>query len=281
MSRHMKIRALGAIVVTTMASIFAVVQPSQAADMAAPYVPNCCATQQKVEFGSGWYIRGDVGYEQTADKLNASSFVTPVPTILLDATQGHQSGYVFDAGAGYKLNDWFRFDATGDIRKDLHSLNGGAANQSCPGPFGSISCYSVAKASLTRYDVMANAYVDLGTYSSFTPYVGVGVGAAFGRVGTSANWYQSDNSAYNIYVPVLLPDGSFLYQHYFRDSSSNSTYVNFAWALMAGFAFDIADHLKLDVGYRYFNGGRLPNTSGSTSPLVANEIRVGLRYMID
>ncbi len=68
------------------------------------------------------------------------------------------------------------------------------------------------------------------------------------------------------------------------DRTSSSNYVNFAWALMAGFAIDVADHVKLDIGYRYFNAGRLTIQSGNTTSstaLVSNELRAGLRYMID
>jgi opacity protein-like surface antigen len=56
---------------------------------------------------------------------------------------------------------------------------------------------------------------------------------------------------------------------------------------MAGFAYDISDHAKLDVGYRYLNAGKYTSAPSpitgqtSTRTLSSQEVRVGLRYMID
>jgi opacity protein-like surface antigen len=57
---------------------------------------------------------------------------------------------------------------------------------------------------------------------------------------------------------------------------------------MAGFAFDITDHLAVDVGYRYINFGTF---SGVASNLnggavikenqTSQDVKVGLRYSVD
>jgi opacity protein-like surface antigen len=47
---------------------------------------------------------------------------------------------------------------------------------------------------------------------------------------------------------------------------------------MAGFSVDVFDHTKLDIGYRYLNQGSVP---GGTGVLSSQEVRAGLRYMVD
>jgi opacity protein-like surface antigen len=60
----------------------------------------------------------------------------------------------------------------------------------------------------------------------------------------------------------------------------------FAWALMAGVSVAVAEHVQLDAGYRFLNLGTISGISSVigttvTQRAVANEVRVGLRYMID
>ena len=60
----------------------------------------------------------------------------------------------------------------------------------------------------------------------------------------------------------------------------------FAWAVMAGVAIAMTDHAQFDVGYRYldlgpFTGLSSPTGTSVTQRIRANELRVGVRYMID
>ena len=76
-----------------------------------------------------------------------------------------------------------------------------------------------------------------------------------------------------------IPDAFYktsFYENY--DRRASGTYYNFAWALMAGAAYDIYDHTKLEIGYRYLNLGRI---SGVSTTLNSQEVRAGIRYMID
>jgi opacity protein-like surface antigen len=56
---------------------------------------------------------------------------------------------------------------------------------------------------------------------------------------------------------------------------------------MAGFAYDLTTHAKLDVGYRYINLGKVDGIASSLGTAVASpnttahEVRLGLRYVID
>ena len=60
----------------------------------------------------------------------------------------------------------------------------------------------------------------------------------------------------------------------------------FAWVVMAGVAIAMTDHAQLDVGYRFLDLGPSSGISSATGTSVtqrvrANELRAGVRYMID
>lgn len=68
--------------------------------------------------------------------------------------------------------------------------------------------------------------------------------------------------------------------------STSTQKLNFAFALMGGVAYDLTSNMKLEVGYRYVNFGSFSGISSLSGALFSNqittqEIRVGLRYMID
>jgi opacity protein-like surface antigen len=61
---------------------------------------------------------------------------------------------------------------------------------------------------------------------------------------------------------------------------------HFAWAAMAGVAIAMTDHAQLDVGYRFLDLGPITGISPVTGTSVTqrirvNEVRAGVRYMID
>jgi opacity protein-like surface antigen len=130
--------------------------------------------------------------------------------------------------------------------------------------------------------VLANGYVDLGTWSRFTPYVGAGIGVSVTYNKSQLNWFMSNQQPYNITFTDPFSNITF---HQFMDTTRNGYTYNLAWALMGGVAIDITPHLKLDVGYRYLNLGRYTaaDSSGNTitKQMHAQEIRTGFRYVID
>src|SRR5579872_729706 len=124
-----------------------------AADMpiaAPPYAP-----PPPAEFG-GWYLRGDIGFSNQ----RVSSIRNTNPALYADLTSfqettGFDTGGIYQLGAGYQFNNWFRADITGEYRgsTNFHGLdlisfpNGGA-----PG-FGS----DVYNASKSEWLFLANA----------------------------------------------------------------------------------------------------------------------------
>src|SRR4051812_17361682 len=84
-----------------------------AADMAiAP--PPAYAPPPVVEDFGGWYLRGDIGFSnQRVNRLDnvLDANNLPPPQNLASGPAG-----IFGLGAGYKFNNWFRADVTGEYR---------------------------------------------------------------------------------------------------------------------------------------------------------------------
>ncbi|MGI4764853.1 MAG: outer membrane protein [Janthinobacterium lividum] len=201
-----------------------------------------------LEFGAGWYLRGDAAFGPE-DK----------PKLLLQSgtpsfdRKGDAIGYAFGAGAGYKFTDWFRTDITADYLDPFHY----AENVPC-----GTGCVRKESADIQRFDGLVNGYVDLGTYAGFTPYVGGGVGIA----GTIQDGSVQTGGTAIAKVP-------------------SRTDYGFAWAAMAGVSYAVAPHTLLDIGYRYLDLGRttvsLPPSATVTRNMSAQQVRFGVRYMID
>ena len=138
-------------------------------------------------------------------------------------------------------------------------------------------CTPHGNSEIQRLDALANLYVDLGTWSGFTPYVGGGLGVSRIQITSDTNWYMSNGLPYHI-----TTDG-----FYFNwDRSIDLIRYQFAWALMAGVSYAITPELALDVGYRYINLGTISGiqdaTGNSYTKVVdAHEVRLGLRYLFD
>lgn len=219
---------------------------ASAADMP-EYVPIDAPEPLPLPAGN-WYLRGDIGYKIYEDP---NGFYDLAGYGSMFDEQLDNTG-VIGIGAGYRFNEYFRVDATLDYEF------GADMRGSLPCPCGP---GSVESASLDAWTGLINAYVDLGTYSGLTPYVGAGVGVSLLRTDS----VESDSPG----------------AYYGADT------WNFAWALMAGVGYDVSDRLTLDVNYRYMNLGDARSYTPASAPgpgvvewndIAAHELRVGLRY---
>src|SRR3981189_2822469 len=65
------------------------------------------------DFG-GWYLRGDIGFSnQRVDRLN--NVLDAKKTTSAQSLSFNTAG-IFGVGVGYKVNNWFRADVTGEYR---------------------------------------------------------------------------------------------------------------------------------------------------------------------
>ena len=213
---------------------------------------------------ASWYVRGDTGYSWM-DAGDLSGAITPFGSRSLD------HNWAIGGGIGYYFGRGIRGDVTYDYRFKTDVHGGGAFT--------------------TDFDVkssviLANLYYDFRPTERFTPYIGVGLGAAH---------HSTSSGAIITCGGVCLP----------YDGDSNWTA---AGALMAGFSIrlDRGSHapvsikdgpvysepgrLHLDVGYRflYLGDAHAGNLVGAVFPtpgprledVTAQEIRVGLRWDI-
>jgi opacity protein-like surface antigen len=213
---------------------------------------------------------------------------TFVPTSY-SLSHGQVSGAPFIGfGFGYKINNWFRADITGEYRTATFSArdelvwNNGAA---APNTQNNV-LRNFYRGNLSTMVLMANGYVDLGTWHGFTPFVGAGIGMARSRLSG-----MTDNGYNNLFAGPGSPASSITSGAY-----RTSTTTSLAWALMAGFAYDVNSRLKLELGYRYLNVGKVksavpdcnafgPGLQACNVALHANrsgshDLKIGLRWML-
>lgn len=157
---------------------------------------------------------------------------------------------------------------------------------------------------------MVNGYVDLGNFWGFTPFVGAGIGLNVTSVnGSLVYTNSSDGSPYNpnLTVPASTsgstsnpppiwvnasgvplspqPNVSFAQQNWNRNIAAVK--YGMAWALMAGFGYQLSPSATLELSYRYLDSGAPTSYSlGSSGSVVkqsntSQQFRIGFRYMVD
>ncbi len=244
---------------------------------------------------TGWYLRGDIGlaYQNMKPEIVDSRF-TPTSVGVHEFSMSNP-GFL-GAGAGYQFNNWLRADITGEYRLEAHYRfedkycfgdNGGVpvalVGVGCSvGPaFSGQNGRNFYTGRISSLVFLANGYVDLGTWSGFTPFLGGGVGFAQHKFSNLIDTGISDNFNLGAYTgtsgasPTRFPD---------------KTKTNFAWALMAGVGYDLSQNAKLEFGYRYLNmgkGSQSLSCGGSTcgdamnyKDIDAHEFKVGLRWLL-
>ncbi len=195
------------------------------------------------EFRSGWYLRGDIGY-----RYNKMTGIDATPAV---TARSLDNNVTFGGGFGYK-HGFLRADVTLDygIRTPIRG-----------GVGGNPAFYS---GKLDTVTALFNGYVDLGTWEGITPYVGAGIGAT--RMNLTD--YMTNATAPATAIPTAQT-------------------WQMSWAAMAGFSYQFMPNMALDVGYRYLKMGDAisgPDSAGNVAKfrnLSAQEVRVGLRFMID
>ena len=222
-----------------------------------PGVPLCAEEQ----FAAGWYLRGDIGItNQRVDKLENKL----LPNNARHVNSEFDSAGLFGVGVGITMNNWLRFDVTGEYRSNA-DYNGLDVIRVGGSTF--TDEYSAKK---SEWLFLANAYLDLGTWWCITPFVGAGVG--FSRVDISS------------FVDVNTPNAGVA----FADSSPQ---WNFAWALHAGLSYQATNNLAIEFAYRYthlgdgitgdtvpYTGGNQFNNPTTFKDITSHDIKLGMRW---
>jgi opacity protein-like surface antigen len=295
-----------------------VAAPASAADLLGTAPPLSMPGSQGTMFevGTNWYVRGDLGI--SFDRAPSVSFspsalgAVAAPYTIGNGSNWTTTDFTGGAGFGYRWNDWLRFDATWDYR------NGpGGSRQATvvcpyslqPSPNGAGFLYDTtntcgASTNVRQFDnaFLGNAYLDLGTYYGFTPYVGGGLGLNMNTLTASVNYNETANGQpyaadltpfgglpsvwVNTQGQPLAPQPNIAFAPQYWNRSIRSTTWSMAWALAAGVDYKITPSMTLEIGYRYLNSGTVntllnPQTGATIHQSNASQqIRVGVLYYL-
>lgn len=226
------------------------------------------APEITVQEASGWYLRGDVGY--SFNKSRGVEYFQGSNALLSDFdTASLKDSFLVGGGVGYQINNYLRTDVTFDYLTSADFK--GSTIGVCTNGTDFSACSSSDKSDMRAYSLLANAYVDLGTYGAITPYVGAGIG------GTYVKWGKLRNT---------ICDDPYSGGCYGTEHGGEKSW-RFTYALMAGATIDLTCALKADVGYRFRHiaGGDMFGYVDGGGPgydkgFYSHEARVGARYLL-
>lgn len=252
---------------------------AHAADLLPPPPPPPPPMPVPVDVGGGWYLRGDVG-------VGAAEFQDVVVRADLPPAYAVNKPVLGDqffagAGVGYEFNSFLRGDITGEYRGggqigfsdqyNAFDANGDQILNKDGSPYQGVNLYHGKLRSIV---VLANGYLDLGTWCGFTPYIGGGVGSAFHQV-----------SGFTDIGAGAAAGGFGMAQ------AKNST--SLAWAAQAGISYTVTPRFKVDVGYRYIDMGTATTgavnciNNGCATPatyklkdITSHDVKIGVRYLL-
>jgi opacity protein-like surface antigen len=241
-----------------------------AADMPSIAAPPAYAPPQVEDFG-GWYLRGDIGFSnQRVRRLNNVLDANNTSSV---QNLGFNTAGIFGLGVGYKVNNWFRVDVTGEYRGNSQFF--GTDRISFPGGVGT-ETYHATK---SEWVVLANAYVDLGTWWYITPFIGAGVGGARVGIANFTDQGIANNGAGAL--PGLV----------FGDNLSK---WNLAWAIHAGLAYKVSPNFTVELAYRYldmgdgltgdlraFDGANNVVNPTTFKHITSHDLKLGVRWNLD
>ncbi|HET7190633.1 MAG TPA: outer membrane beta-barrel protein [Pseudolabrys sp.] len=226
---------------------------------------------------SGWYLRGDIGFSnQNVRSLFNANYAGFTSVNNID--KGFDAAPLFGLGVGYTVNNWLRFDVTGEYRgaANFHGLDVGAL----PACSGVAPCFADDRytASKSEWTFLFNGYVDLGTWWSITPFIGAGVGASRNTISNFGDFSACIDSSNCGLGGSDAFGGTF-------------SKWNFAWALHAGIAYQAWRNVTLELAYRYIDLGNAQSgdlvafngTNNFYNPmefhhLTSQDVKLGVRF---
>ena len=261
------------------AALAAAFTSAQAADLGPIMQPRPIAPVQVEEMAGGWYLRGDIGvgaqdFKSFDFTQTNSAFVWPASWRIDQKEFG--SGVFGGGGVGFQWNSWLRFDATAEYRAKSKFKAIGSYTEFCPGG----RCFDVYDGNHSAIVVLANAYIDLGTWMCLTPFIGGGVGFAQHRVSalTDVGFISNGTTGFGY-------------------GQNDFTETKFAWALHAGVAYNVNNNFKMELAYRYLNMGNVntgvidcaaagcstgagPRAFYTFREMDSHDIKFGMRWML-
>ena len=168
------------------------------------------------------YVSGKVSYDWNRDKVKLAQDGVISKAHLSDETFGSHVAYGLQAGfvrgemeLNYSQPQTHKSTVAGDN-------TAGVAAESTD-----------LKMKINKHSLMGNAYFDFLNCTSWTPYVGAGIGLS---------WLKAKQFAYTA-------DGKF--------KNFDKSVYTLGWQVMAGIAYKINSRWTIDAGYRFADLGRI------------------------
>ena len=253
--------------------------PLLAADLFSSQPPAQAPSVGETELGSNWYIRGDVGYGETKQAtIGSNSGLFPAlgsqpsgnSTTPVSPVRGNERSIMnadYGIGFGYRVNDWLRAEADlgfsrgpGDLSVIVPCAKTTTTNTTCTGSVNT---------NQNNFTALAMAYVDLGHWGLFSPYIGGGAGLNVNKIKGSLTYTENDTGA--VYSDPTQSGSAANW-----DRTLQATRYSFAAAAAAGLGIQISQSATLDVGYKFET---LDITQGIKS--LRQAVNVGVRYNLN
>jgi opacity protein-like surface antigen len=253
------------------------------------------------ETGPGWYMRGDFGVGRSSRSMGESGLSFGGPGDADDGrmyspswmTDGGKSLFNYSAGVGYHWSKSFRTDLTLERRAtETRKATGHYQYQKfLPPVAGEVTPITIHGSTYDDVDIrsgalLLNGYYDFAKRHGFTPYIGLGMGAALSSTSRSTSatteWCETGTDG-----AMCNDRGS----HFVSRSGSSKTSDNFSFAAAAtaGFAYSLTANTAVDLSYRflYVAGHNVQNqvygqsSKLSLGDLGEHQLRAGLRWDIN
>jgi opacity protein-like surface antigen len=200
---------------------------------ALPIIPSLASADEKAgvyvtpKFVYGFTVMNDMQDEQSPGTVDA--FV-----------KGSRNDHAFGGALaiGYDFDKKFQIPVRTELEYSMFSEVSGKKSEMDASDFPDIYRDTV-KQTLHIQTLFVNVYYDFHNSTSFTPYIGGGLGLAFIRAKGNWDWI-------NTTAPPLIRGVD-----YNSHSAGAKNATNFAWNVGAGVAYAITDTISVDLGYRF------------------------------
>jgi opacity protein-like surface antigen len=210
--------------------------PVLAADMRGTYAPLPAPEMAPPAAynASGFYLRGDLGI--SANRPSTIAFDPKVHVSEHTSQHSMSQSVLAGLGVGYQVNALLRGDITGEMRsasrfRYLDDVQWPTSHE-----------INDVRGRLSSRILLANAYVNLGTWQRITPFVGIGVGVA-------------SLSISKTHTTGVGPGNRSTAASFIGGIIDDSNRIKPALAFHAGLSYDIAPNWQAELGYRYVHMG--------------------------
>lgn len=236
-----------------------------------------------VEFGSGWYLRGDISYN--FDGNNENEDVT-LPAVGSSLQADYDDAIGVSVGFGSYLSSNFRVEA------NLASIFDSSFSGSSTATFGGIDTGAgnavvttggtrEIEADYSAATLMVSGNLDLGRFGAFTPYIGAGAGIA--RI----EYNETETltcTPFSTTVACTSGPVAGVGEVATSTATNNEASWTYAYQLTAGTAVALNERTSLDVSYSFtqIGDGDTINYADGTAidqdGVRLHQMKAGVRY---